>query len=89
MHFLSYAYTCRLLDFFLYSEWRGTNCSENININKVSVLAFERLKIMENDKPSSQTVRVAVAYERWSFTVRGSYYTPLTGRLQKVVAHGG
>ena len=44
---------------------------------------------MENDKPSSQTVRVAVAYEWWSFTVRGSYYTPLTGRLQKVVAHGG
>ena len=34
---------------------------------------------MENDKLPSETV-VAVAYGRWSFTVRGSYDRPLTSK---------
>ena len=77
MHFLSYVCTCRFLDFFLYSEWRGTNSSENRYQTMRQVFAYKRLKIMENNKLPSDTV-VAVAYGRWSFTVRGSYYRPLT-----------
>ena len=52
------------------------------------VLAWKRLKTMENTNNQTQKV-VMVAYRRWSFT-KGSNWKALTGKMfgWEVVTHG-
>ena len=84
-----------LLKFLAFSKQHSAH-SEHREQRMRQVVAYKRLKTMENHSISAQKV-IAVAYWRWSF-IRGSKCKALTGKiavywfgghLWEVVAHGG